>query len=104
MSCVVMGLAEAGDAAVERDVRHQMRQWFGTDVVATWRHLRTYRIPWAQFDQSPGTLESGGRSVRCEPGLYICGDHVEHASINGAMAAGRRAAEAVLADTGTQRR
>lgn len=104
MSCVVMGLPEAGDEAVERDVRHQMRQWFGTDVVATWRHLRTYRIPWAQFDQSPGALEPGGRPVRCEPGLYVCGDHVENASINGAMAAGRRAAEAVIADGRTRRR
>lgn len=98
ISCVVMGVPAATDEVVERDVRHQMRQWFGTDVVATWRHLRTYRIPWAQFDQSPGTLAPEGRPVRCEPGLYICGDHVEHASINGAMAAGRRAAEAVIAD------
>jgi predicted NAD/FAD-dependent oxidoreductase len=32
------------------------------------------------------------------PGLYVCGDHVDNASINGAMESGRRAAEAVLAD------
>ena len=37
------------------------------------------------------------RPVRLGPRLFVCGDHVENASINGAMASGRRAAEAVLA-------
>jgi hypothetical protein len=32
--------------------------------------------------------------------LYACGDYVENASINGALRAGRRAAEAVLTDLG----
>ncbi len=103
VACVVMGVPAADDDALERDVRQQMRQWFGTEAVASWRHLRTYRIPWAQFDQSPGTLEPAGRPVRAGDGLYLCGDHVEQASINGAMAAGRRAAEAVLADLRVRR-
>jgi len=35
--------------------------------------------------------------VRLGPRVFVCGDHVENASINGAMVAGRRAAEAILA-------
>ena len=31
-------------------------------------------------------------------GVYLCGDHRDNASIEGAMVSGRRAAEAVLAD------
>jgi phytoene dehydrogenase-like protein len=96
VAAVVMGVPDSADTDLERDVRRQLRGWYGPDVDA-WRHLRTYRIAWAQFDQSPGTVQAG-RPVRRGAGLYVCGDHVESASINGAMAAGRRAADAVLED------
>ncbi len=38
------------------------------------------------------------KSVRLEPGLYVCGDHRDSASIQGALVSGRRAADAVLAE------
>jgi L-lactate utilization protein LutC len=91
-----------GDAELEQAIRAQMSEWFGAAAVAEWRALRTYRIPWAQFDQSPGTLEPAGRPVRRGPGLYVSGDHVENASINGALHAGARAGTAVLAEASAQ--
>ena len=36
------------------------------------------------------------RSVRLEPGLYVCGDHRDSGSLQGALVSGRRAATAVL--------
>jgi predicted NAD/FAD-dependent oxidoreductase len=36
--------------------------------------------------------------VRVRPGLFVCGDHRDNGSINGALVSGRRAAEAVLAE------
>jgi predicted NAD/FAD-dependent oxidoreductase len=63
--------------------------------VVAWRHLKTYHIHHAQ---PPGTLEPPERPVRLRPGLYVCGDHRDNASINGALASGRRAAAAVLED------
>jgi predicted NAD/FAD-dependent oxidoreductase len=36
--------------------------------------------------------------VRARRGVYVCGDHRDNASINGAMVSGRRAAETVAAD------
>jgi predicted NAD/FAD-dependent oxidoreductase len=81
-------------------VRAHLAEWYGEAAVGAWRHLRTYRIPWAQFDQSPGRLEPAHRPVRRSAGLYVCGDHVENASINGALEAGRRAADAVREDVG----
>jgi len=77
----------------------QMKQWFGP-VVSSWRYLKSYRIPHAQPQQSPGALEPPERPVRIRPGVYLCGDHRDNASIQGAMVSGRRAAEAVLADLG----
>lgn len=100
VAAVVVGTPSSSDADLERAVRAQLGGWFGAAVVDAWRHLRTYHIPWAQFDQSPGMLEPAHRPIRRSAGLYVCGDHVEHASINGALVAGRRAAAAVLEDLG----
>ena len=75
----------------------QMKNWFGP-VARTWRYLKSYRIPHAQPQQFPGALEPPQRPVRVRPGIYLCGDHRDNASIHGAMLSGRRAAEAILAD------
>ena len=75
----------------------QMKNWFGP-VARSWRYLKSYRIPHAQPQQFPGALEPPQRPVRIRPGIYLCGDHRDNASIQGAMVSGRRAGEAVLAD------
>jgi phytoene dehydrogenase-like protein len=82
---------------LEAAVLGQLADWFGSGVVA-WRHLKTYHIPHAQPAQPPGTLDPPERPVRLRPGLYVCGDHRDNASINGALASGRRTADAVLED------
>ncbi|MFL5883007.1 MAG: NAD(P)/FAD-dependent oxidoreductase [Actinomycetota bacterium] len=82
---------------LEAAVLGQLADWFGSGVVA-WRHLKTYHIPHAQPAQPPGTLDPPERPGRLRPGLYVCGDHRDNASINGALASGRRAADAVLED------
>jgi phytoene dehydrogenase-like protein len=82
---------------LEAAVLGQLADWFGSGVVA-WRHLKTYHIPHAQPAQPPGTLDPPERPVRLRPGLYVCGDHRDNASINGALASGRRTAETVLED------
>ncbi len=96
ISVSVLGVPEASDAALESAVREELGQWFGD--LAGWRLLRTYRIERALPRQVPPALAEPHRPVRTRPGLYVCGDHRDNASINGAMVSGRRAAEAVLAD------
>jgi len=104
---VVAGYAPQGRALVsltilgagEPDldaVRRQLRSWFGS-VVTDWRHLRSYRIPRALPAFPVGG--SVAQPVRLAAGLYACGDHREHPSLNGASLSGRLAAEAVLADS-----
>jgi hypothetical protein len=85
------------DAQLQDEVREELAEWFGGSAWK-WKHLRTYRIARALPDMSPRVLAVPSRPVRVRPGLYVAGDHVETASLNGAMRAGRRAAEAVIAD------
>ena len=92
VSATILGAGEPDLEQVER----QLRGWFGSSV-ADWRHLRTYRIPRALPAYPVGGF--GEQPVRLAAGLYACGDHREHPSLNGALASGRRAAEAVLADS-----
>lgn len=85
------------ETSLEVAVRAQLSQWFGP-AVQRWRHLRTSRISHALPEQSPPAQTLSPRPVRLRPGLYVCGDHRETASIHGAMVSGRRAAEAVITD------
>ena len=88
------------DEALLDAVRTQLQGWFGPGVRA-WRHLRTYRVAHAQPDQSPPALAQPQREVRMGGGRYVCGDHRDNASIQGALVSGRRSASAVLADLDT---
>ncbi|MEO8660294.1 MAG: NAD(P)/FAD-dependent oxidoreductase [Bryobacteraceae bacterium] len=79
----------------EPAVRSQLTEWFGQSA-ASWRHLRTYRIPHAQPDTADPA--EPGLPSRLPSGLYVCGDYRTTPSIQGALLSGRLAAEAVLAN------
>ena len=89
--------ADALGSDLDRDVRAQLTGWFGPSV-SEWTTVRIDRIPHGQPSQVPPF--DPRRSVRITPGLYVCGDHRDTASIQGALFSGRRAAAAVLADRG----
>jgi phytoene dehydrogenase-like protein len=97
LSATVLGIHQLTDVQLGGFIVAQMKNWFGK-VASTWQFLRSYRITHAQPQQYPGALEPPQRPVRIRPGIYVCGDHRENASIHGAMASGRRAAEAVMMD------
>lgn len=81
------------DGDLEAAARRQLRSWWGPQV-DNWRHLRTYRIPHGQPDQAPPF--SPKQRVSLGEGLFVCGDHRDTGSIQGAMFSGRRCAEAVI--------
>jgi len=97
VAATMTGLHPPGGPALEAGARRQMETWFGRKA-RDWRLLRIDRIPYAHPNQDPPALDPAQRPVRVRPGLYVCGDHVDNASIDGALTSGRRAAEAVLAD------
>lgn len=77
--------------------RAQLRRWFG-GAVESWRLLRHERIDDALPAQPQGTPFPAQSFRRTEGGLFICGDHCAHASIDGAMRSGRHTAEAIIAE------
>lgn len=96
VSVTVLG-AHPDVAVLQAEVQTQLKDWFGTQAEG-WRHLRTYCIPHALPRQFPPALAVVERTVRTTAGVYVCGDHLDNASINGAMVSGRRCAESLLAD------
>jgi phytoene dehydrogenase-like protein len=97
VSVTVLGNPALTEEQLSGFVIADLKGWFGP-VVRSWKLLRSYRIPHAQPEQLPGSLEPIERPVKLSPGLYVCGDHRDTASIHGAMTSGRRAAEALVAD------
>ncbi len=91
----VIGVPDEDDRELDARARRQLRGWYGTQVDG-WELLRVDRIPWAQPRQDPSDLPSLARSVAVAEGLWVCGDHRDTASIQGALVSGRRTAEAVL--------
>jgi phytoene dehydrogenase-like protein len=94
ISIAVLGNPTADDSALESAVREQLVSWYGA-IVRQWRHLRTYRIRDALPDQTAPGLDPPERPVDLGDGLFVCGDHRDTATMNGAMASGWRAAQAV---------
>lgn len=97
IACAIPGIAAAnnGDNDGLLDAtRAQLRDWFGART-ERWQHLRTYRIPHGQPDQRPPFNPK--QPVALGENRYVCGDHRDTASIQGACFSGRRTAAAVLA-------
>jgi glycine/D-amino acid oxidase-like deaminating enzyme len=99
------GLPDAPDAGLESRARAQLARWFGESAVDGWRLLRIVRVEHALPNQDAPRLDGPTPSVRVDlpdslggGRAYRCGDHVDDASINGAMASGERAGRAVLRD------
>lgn len=96
ISVSLLGHHELTDAALDDLVRDEIGPWFGPQV-AEWTFLRAYRIPYAQPHQGAGRLARVFQPVRLSERLFVCGDHRETASIEGAMNSGARAAQQVHA-------
>jgi phytoene dehydrogenase-like protein len=78
-------------------VRRQLTGIWGA-TVDDWTTLRVDRIPHGQPDQRPPLHPR--RRVRLAEGRYVCGDHRDTGSIQGALFSGRRTADAVHHDLG----
>ena len=89
--------AEGDLSALPSAVRVQLRRWWGAQV-DEWHVLRTDTIAHGQPDSQPPFAPK--RSVALGDGLFVCGDHRDTPSIQGALFSGRRTAEAVLASLG----
>lgn len=97
VSVSLIGMFEGmSDDDLRAEVVGELSEWFGASLVGSWRHLRTYRIGYAQPNQWPPTDMM--KNPRIGSGVYACGDHLTSATFDGALRSGRRAVEALLRD------
>lgn len=87
---------EGSDQEIARRAEEDTRAWFPAAARARFEPVGVVRVPYAQFDQSPGVygrLPSPRTRVR---GLYLAGEYLHSSSIQGAMRGGELAAAAAL--------
>ncbi|MEY9947046.1 NAD(P)/FAD-dependent oxidoreductase [Kitasatospora sp. GAS1066B] len=89
-----------GPAALEPAVRERLGRLYGV-AAREWEFLSVRHLPDAVPAMPPP--HNFRRPVRVLAGLYVCGDHRDTSSAQGALVSGRRAAEAVLRDLGVPR-
>ncbi len=93
MALIAAACPGVNDPGIEPAVRAQLRGMWGSQV-DSWRHLRTDAIAHGQPRQHPPF--SPKRRVDLGDGMFVCGDHRDTASIQGALFSGRRCGEAVV--------
>ena len=82
-------------------VHEQLGEWFG-EMTRGWRTVDVTRVDYALPTQGLGELRPGRAPRR--GAFFVAGDHLETASIQGALVSGRKTAATVLCDLGIDRR
>lgn len=90
---IVAALPGVVTGDLEEFSRTQLRTWWGPQVDA-WHHLKTYRITHAGPEQLPPFNPK--QAVSLGGGVFVCGDHRDTGSIQGALYSGRRCGQAVV--------
>lgn len=90
--------ASALTSLPEVEVRSALGRMYRTDATS-WPLAGRYEIPRALPAMSPP--HDLRRDLRLDAGLFVCGDHRDTSSIQGALASGSRAARAVLSEVGS---
>ncbi|MEU1693955.1 NAD(P)/FAD-dependent oxidoreductase [Streptomyces hirsutus] len=87
-------------AQVDTDVRMHLSRLYGVST-ARWETLAVHHTADAVPAMPPP--HDLRRPVRLLAGLYVCGDHRDTSTVQGALHSGRRASAAILADLGAAR-
>ena len=95
--CLISASALGLEPASPDDVRRHLERMYGTSTRG-WQHVATYPIPYALPAMSV-PLEVRP-PIDLGDGLLLAGDHHATASIQGALASGRRAARAAMTKLG----
>ena len=88
----LLGPAEEHDETLVAQVQAELTAWWGKQV-REWRVLKTVRVRHALPVRLP-LVNEPARPVR--PGVWVCGDHRDTASIQGAMQSGRAIADVII--------
>lgn len=94
LAVTIVGDPDLSDQELERRSLDELSAWFPGQV-EEWNLLKVYRVKYSLPDQSPEALKERLGWMNQRNGKIICGDFTETGSINGAMLAGRKAAELI---------
>ncbi len=89
---------DSGMESLDRAVREHAERWFGAAEVFAWRMVGAYPLEYALPLARTTQWQAG--PTRLTDNVYLCSDAQEQPSLQGALASGRRAAEAILAQRG----
>jgi hypothetical protein len=92
---IAASVPDRADPGLEEPVRRRLARVYGTDT-RDWDLVATYALPKALPVFGPGAPLR--RPVRIASGRYVCGDHRDTPSVQGALVSGQRAAAAAVAD------
>lgn len=99
VSSTVLG-TPPGAAHLDATVRAQLARLYGTST-SRWELLAVHHEPEAVPAMPPP--HDARRPVRLLAGLYVCGDHRDTSTVQGALHSARRAAHALLRDLDVRR-
>lgn len=85
---------DLNDEQLQQHVKEELSSWFGARALESWMHLRTYRIPFAQPNQTPPT--DLFKPLQLSDDIFVAGDHRMTATLDGALWSGRLVAEKIL--------
>jgi hypothetical protein len=93
----VLGVPPLADEELAARALADLRLMFSGDDTAqqaldTYRLLRVYRLPYAQFAQPPGIHPTLPDNASGRPGLFFAAEFTEASSINAAMISGEKCA------------
>jgi len=104
LSVSVIGTPNLTDERMAEIIRREIGGHYKSSDPDSWRLLRVYRIPWAQYAQSPGISKRLPSADTGIPGLILSGEILCNSSIQGALESGERSAEEVLVRVGLKTR
>ena len=97
VTSTVLGAAARDGERLDGAVRDQLTRMYGTDA-GGWKLLAVHHDPYAVPAMPPP--HDVRRPVRMVSGLYVCGDHRDTSTAQGALFSARRAAHHVMRDFG----
>ena len=95
LAATFLGRPDADDAGLADRTRSTLAAWYPDRTVDDLEVLATDRIPFAQFDQPPGTHARLPAPDAPEGPVVLAGDYTRWSSIEGALRSGREAVRAV---------
>lgn len=99
ISVTILANSRCDDDLLAAQTKAELQNWFGVQV-KDWQHLKTYRIRHALPQNFMPNANLKPQSVRYNSKTLVCGDYLENPSFHGAMAAGKRAAQAIITQLG----